>query len=236
MNQEKIGKFILKLRKDNNLSQSQFADFLNVTSQAVSKWENGRGIPDIEILKKISDQFNVDIDEIISGEKRKKKNNYRPYLITIIILFFIIIVICIYLCKKNDKVIDIESISTEKDKFNVTGILVSNNNKLTIYISNIIYNDIYNEKKFKSIECTLYEEINDTQKILSKYGDIEKESDNYYSLDEFLKDVNFDVENYNDSCPIFEQHNFYITINAMDETDNVIVYKIPLKLKSNCNK
>ena len=52
MNQEKIGKFILKLRMDNNLSQAKFADKIGVTYQAVSKWENGRGIPDIEMLKK----------------------------------------------------------------------------------------------------------------------------------------------------------------------------------------
>mgnify|MGYP000768869648 CR=1 FL=1 len=45
MNQEKIGKFILDLRKQNKMTQKEFADKLNVTAQAVSKWENGRGIP-----------------------------------------------------------------------------------------------------------------------------------------------------------------------------------------------
>ena len=74
MNQEKIGKFILKLRMDNNLSQAKFADKIGVTYQAVSKWENGRGIPDIEMLKKISEVFDVDIDEIINGEKKKQKS------------------------------------------------------------------------------------------------------------------------------------------------------------------
>ncbi len=49
MNQEKIGKFILDLRKQNKMTQKEFADKLNVTAQAVSKWENGRGIPDIEM-------------------------------------------------------------------------------------------------------------------------------------------------------------------------------------------
>lgn len=41
MNQEKIGKFILDLRKQNKMTQKEFADKLNVTAQAVSKWENG---------------------------------------------------------------------------------------------------------------------------------------------------------------------------------------------------
>ena len=50
MNQEKIGKYIYELRIKNNLTQKVLADKLSITSQAVSKWENGRGIPDIEQL------------------------------------------------------------------------------------------------------------------------------------------------------------------------------------------
>ena len=53
MNSEKIGKFIYDLRKKYDLTQKELADKLNVTAQAVSKWENGRGVPDIELLKKL---------------------------------------------------------------------------------------------------------------------------------------------------------------------------------------
>ena len=49
MNQEKVGKFIKKLRIDNNLTQAEFADKLGVTYQAVSKWENGKNVPDIAL-------------------------------------------------------------------------------------------------------------------------------------------------------------------------------------------
>ena len=52
MNSEKIVKFIYDLRKKYNLTQKELADKLNVTAQAVSKWENGRGVPDIELLEK----------------------------------------------------------------------------------------------------------------------------------------------------------------------------------------
>ena len=72
MNQEKIGKYIYELRIKNNLTQKDLADKLSITSQAVSKWENGRGIPDIEQLNKLSEIFNVDIKEIINGEDNKK--------------------------------------------------------------------------------------------------------------------------------------------------------------------
>lgn len=47
MDQEKISKFIKAIRKKNNLTQKEFADKYGVTFQAVSKWENARGIPEI---------------------------------------------------------------------------------------------------------------------------------------------------------------------------------------------
>ena len=70
MNPEKIGKFIYEQRKKLNLTQNGLAEKLSVTSQAISKWENGRGIPDIEMLNKLSEIFEVDISEIISGENK----------------------------------------------------------------------------------------------------------------------------------------------------------------------
>jgi transcriptional regulator with XRE-family HTH domain len=54
MDQNKIGKYIKELRLKNNLSQSDLAKKLSVTNQAISKWENGRGIPDVEMLKQLS--------------------------------------------------------------------------------------------------------------------------------------------------------------------------------------
>ena len=51
---EEIGNVIKNIRKENNLTQSEFASILWVSSQAVSKWENGVSIPDISTLKEIS--------------------------------------------------------------------------------------------------------------------------------------------------------------------------------------
>ena len=59
MDQERIGNFIKKIRVDNNLTQRELADKLGVTYQAVSKWENGKNIPDIQTLKQISKEFNI---------------------------------------------------------------------------------------------------------------------------------------------------------------------------------
>ena len=68
MQDNKIAEFIKKLRKENNLTQNDLANKYNVTFQAVSKWENGKSIPDISILKKISEEFNINIDELLGSE------------------------------------------------------------------------------------------------------------------------------------------------------------------------
>ena len=66
---EQIGSIIKDIRKKNNLTQNEFASILGVTFQAVSKWENDKSIPDITILKDISNKFNVDLNYLISGKK-----------------------------------------------------------------------------------------------------------------------------------------------------------------------
>lgn len=62
------GQRISELRKKNNLTQLELGNKLNVTAQAVSKWETGTSEPDIETLKKISTLFNVSLDELLSNE------------------------------------------------------------------------------------------------------------------------------------------------------------------------
>ena len=73
MNQEKIGKFISTLRKEKNMTQQDLADKIGVTDRAISKWENGRGLPDLSLLKPLSDELGITINELISGEKLNKK-------------------------------------------------------------------------------------------------------------------------------------------------------------------
>ena len=73
MNQEKIGKFILKLRKEKNMTQQELADKIGVTDRAISKWENGRGMPDLSLMKPLCDELGITINELISGESLDKK-------------------------------------------------------------------------------------------------------------------------------------------------------------------
>ena len=73
MNQEKIGKFIAKLRKEKSLTQQELATKLGVTDRAVSNWENGRRLPDYSLLKSISDTLDISINELLIGNRVDEK-------------------------------------------------------------------------------------------------------------------------------------------------------------------
>ena len=69
MDQMKTGKFIAALRKEKNMTQEKLGEKLGVTNKTVSRWENGNYMPDIEMLLLLSKEFDVSINEIISGER-----------------------------------------------------------------------------------------------------------------------------------------------------------------------
>ena len=69
MNQEKVGKFISTLRKEKGMTQQEFANKIGVTDKAVSKWENGRCLMDISLLKPISDCLDISVIELMNGER-----------------------------------------------------------------------------------------------------------------------------------------------------------------------
>ena len=79
MNQEKIGKFILELRKEKNMTQQELADKIGVTDRAISKWENGRGMPDLSLMKPLCQELGISINELISGEKIDKKEYQNKF-------------------------------------------------------------------------------------------------------------------------------------------------------------
>lgn len=237
MNQEKVGAFIKKLRLKNNLSQQKFAEKLGVTSQAVSKWENGKNIPDLAIMLEISKLFNVEIDEIIKGEfnnslrtikKDKKKNIIIIILIIIIIILLSLLIILSF--KKSDNY-NFDTLSTNCKNFNLSGTISYNTKKSSIYISNIEYCGKKDETKYKKIKCFLYEENDTVKTTIGTVNSLEN-----ITLDEFLQNVEFSIENYSHVCKDYKKNDLYLEINAMTENEKNIMYKIPLTLSENCKK
>ena len=72
MNQVKIGEFLRELRKEKGLTQEQFAEQFNISRRSVSRWETGSNMPDVGLLIEIADFFEVDIREIIDGERKSE--------------------------------------------------------------------------------------------------------------------------------------------------------------------
>lgn len=229
MNQDKISKVIKNIRKSKGLTQSQFAEKYNVTYQAVSKWENGKSMPDIAILKEICKENNINLDDLLEGKNIKRKN--KILLIGAIAAFLLIIIVSLILFGRNKNDFEFKTLSTSCDDFRLYGSIAYNDNKTSIYISNITYCGGNDENRYNSIECTLYEIDNNTKKKVSSYNYQDKES---ITLEQFLKNVNFNIDHYSKNCRIYKENGLNLEIEATDENSQTTIYKIPLIMEENC--
>lgn len=76
MNQIEIGKFIAKERKEKNLTQRQLAEKLNISDKTVSKWECGKGLPEVTFMLPLCEILEISVNELLSGE-RVSEEDYR---------------------------------------------------------------------------------------------------------------------------------------------------------------
>ena len=108
MNLEKISNLIKTKRKEKNLTQHELAEKLNVTEKAISRWETGRGTPDISLLIPLSKELGLSTNELLNGEENieeivnyidnnKKVKNKTPLIISVIIYSITLILYLSYL-------------------------------------------------------------------------------------------------------------------------------------------
>lgn len=81
MDLNKISNFIKTKRKELGITQDELAEKLFVTEKAISRWETGRGTPDISLLLPLSKELNIDVSELLNGEENKKSKNAVEQLI-----------------------------------------------------------------------------------------------------------------------------------------------------------
>ena len=79
MDQIKIGKFIAECRKKNNLTQMQLAEKLNITDRAISKWENGKGMPDSSIMLDLCNELKINVNDLLCGEMINMENKNEKH-------------------------------------------------------------------------------------------------------------------------------------------------------------
>ena len=233
MNPEKIGKFIKKLRKDNNLTQKELADKYGVTYQAVSKWENGINLPDVSLIREMSKDFNISVEDILDGEITDKKNNHNNKIIYIMIavILLLIIIFIIHLIN-DDNSFNSNTVSSSCDDFKVSGSIAYDKNRSAIYISKIDYLGCDDNIEYKEIQCTLYENHDNTNIKISSC----KTSESNTKLTDYLNNVELNIDNYKQACSKYNDDSLYLEINAINSDDKTITYKIPLSINDDCQK
>ena len=221
-----FGKIIKEIRKNNNLTQKELADKLFVTYQAVSKWENNKSIPDIAILKKISELYNIDLNNLTNTKKR----NNTIYFILIIIFLILSLTITILITKNHSHDFEMRTIETTCNDFNLSGTIAYNKDKTAIYISEIDYCGLNKDQIYDTITSTLYQ--NENNKIKNIITNKEK---NNLSLNDYLKDLTYHVDNYKSTCLDYNKNELYIKIELQKKNESTITYTIPLKINDTCN-
>lgn len=75
MNQEKIGKFLFELRKEKNMTQEELAEKIGVTAKSISRWENGKTMPDLSLFNPLCEIFEITVNDLMKGEFVDNKNS-----------------------------------------------------------------------------------------------------------------------------------------------------------------
>lgn len=243
MDTEKVGKLIKQIRKDNHLTQKDLALKYNITYQAVSKWENGKNIPDISLLKQICDDFNIDINSLLTGDyttnenkvslKKDKRNLLKKKNFLFLCLFVLLIgvIMAIIILKNRSNDFEFKTISSDCSNFTITGSIAYNDIKSAIYIANINYCGGADDNLYKSIECILYEKNGTLENRISQ---IVIKEENPKKLEDLLKNVTFNIDNYIYKCKEFQNNGLYVTIKATDSNNKQVTYSVPLTMNNVC--
>ena len=230
MNQDNIGKFILELRTSKGWTQEDLANMIPITRQAVSRWEQGKSIPDSSTLVILSEIFGVSINELLSGKRIPKKEiikesekialeiidknilmkkKIKRILISFISLFFVGIIsfLCYYFFATYNSV-KVYSIGGKSKNFYLQeGVMIVTKQKLFFKLGNLIHSDNINVEK-----VTLSFKKNGKDKLLFDNHDLDRliienygyEEYFYFNdLEDILKGVRMDIY-YKDKVELIE--------------------------------
>ena len=235
----KVGKFIRDLRKKNNLTQKELGNKYNVTYQAVSKWERGINMPDVSLLREMSKDFNISLEDILDGEIKEKKEEISeekevrliyPYVFGVIGFVFIGLLVALMFLNTNPKTsFSFKTLSTTCEEFKVTGAIAYDSNKSSINISNIDYCGGDDSVVYDNISCELYEEEGKEKTLISRCS----KDGSGQKLEDYLKEVEVKVDDYEQKCKSYTHNKLYLEIKATKEKKTTI-YKIDLNLNNNC--
>ena len=76
MDQVRIGRFIAEMRKTQNLTQRQLAERLSISDKTISKWECGKGLPEVSLMLPLCEALHITVNDLLSGEQLSDRD-YR---------------------------------------------------------------------------------------------------------------------------------------------------------------
>lgn len=220
MKQDDIGKFILELRMNKGWTQEELANMIPITRQAVSRWEQGKSIPDSSTLVILSEIFDVSINELLSGKKIPKKEivkesekialeivdkhismkkKIKRILISFISVFLIGIIsfLCYYFFATYNSV-KVYSIGGKSKNFYLQeGVMIVTKQKLFFKLGNLIHSDDIEVEKvtlsFKKDgkDKLLYDNHDLDRLIIENYG--YEEYFYFDDLEDILKGIRMDI-------------------------------------------
>ncbi len=228
----RVGDFLKALRIDNSLSIDDFAAKYNTTNEVITSWENNEKLPDMTILKKICNDFNIDINTILSNEEeatyKAKKSEIKRHIYYIIVLSIFLILSTLVLIKqtKGHEDFDFKTITTNCDEFKISANLAYDKPTSSIYITKVNYCGGNDKKTYDTIRGILYE--SEENSILNN-GTKRKN----IKLDEYLKNIHLSVDNYHKNCKNYTDDSLYLEVEATSGSETT-TYKISLNLAESC--
>lgn len=152
MNYKKFGCLIKERRLEKNLTQKDLADLLYITDRAVSKWERGVSLPDISMLKQISEILDIDLNELLEVKRNSvvKNNDGIKYLIVVLFIIVISCIIFVFIHSKfNNKVTASNNCDKELVKiYSKDNISIYTNCVYNVYVDKIPLKDYVNKSDF----------------------------------------------------------------------------------------
>lgn len=260
MDIEKIGQFIKELRKEKNISQNELSEEIHVTRQAISAWENGKAVPDSDVLLILSSYFNVSINEILLGKRltsdeglenltlqliddhNKKIRKIKKLIISLSTTIILSLVIFLgYYFINNYNSIKVYKVSGYKEVFKTNnGIFVTTKNKVYLRLGKITQQNLEEDKDINKVK--LYYKYKNKEYILFEENKTDILIDEEYGYKEFFlnNDMNKAINNmyleitYNETekeiIKISFKETFKNTFSFLNKKENVKALKDKINL------
>lgn len=246
MDQIKIGKFIADTRAAKKITQEELAKEIGVTDKAISKWENGRCLPDVSLFKPLCKALDISVNELLNGEKDTNEDGYINYIketnkknklkqiITILVstTILVLLLLSIYFLNNYGKTTTYKLYGTSENFTYSNGLLTVSNEKYILSTGIVEYaNETLEDAKILSIQMKYNNSII-TSGNLSKGNTILVEDVGYNEI--FSKEKIDNLDNWVIEITYFANDEIYEEIIKIEKeellkTDKFLSFKsIPI--------